>query len=139
MRTLLLPLMAFLLAVSGLFAPARAQAPSDTWPPHPSLFSETTLRLASFDTTQVDRWLAADKAKHAGVSFLLTLSGQYAFTSKAGLSEMEALPLSMGVSASIGLAKELYDWKLSPTRTFSLRDLVADLFGIVLALGIIVL
>ncbi len=86
-----------------------------------------------------DRWLARDKALHVAFSTLWTLSLQYAFVSKANWSERRALPVSAGVSGTIGLSKEWYDWRHSPSRTFSTRDLVADAVGIALAAGFILL
>jgi len=84
-----------------------------------------------------DRWVALDKAKHLGGSALLTLSTQYVLVVKAGWTRGDALPLSVGTAASIGLAKELYDRYAGPTRFFSKKDLVADVFGI--AVGVLVI
>lgn len=86
---------------------------------------------------QTDAWLAYDKVQHLTFSFLWTLSSQYALEQKAGWATGRALPLAAGTSAAIGLAKELYDWKVGPRRRFSYRDLVADGVGIVLAIGFI--
>lgn len=84
-----------------------------------------------------DRWIAMDKAKHLGGSALLTLSAQYVLVVKSGWTRDDALPLSVGTAASIGLAKELYDRYAGPTRFFSTKDLVADALGI--ALGVLVI
>ncbi len=86
-----------------------------------------------------DPWLAPDKAKHLGASFLLTLSGQYVLTSKLPFSERGALPLSIAGAALVGLGKEVYDWKVKPSHHFCRRDLVADGLGIALAAGLILL
>jgi len=86
-----------------------------------------------------DRWLAMDKAKHLGGSFLWTLSTQYALVVKAGWSRRDALPLSVASAGAAGLAKELYDRYAGPTRQFSLKDLGADAAGIALAVGVVVL
>ncbi|ARA91917.1 hypothetical protein AWN76_001185 [Rhodothermaceae bacterium RA] len=86
-----------------------------------------------------DRWLARDKALHVTFSALWTLSLQYALVNKANWSDRRALPVSAGVSGTIGLSKEWYDWRYSPTRYFSARDLVADAVGIALAAGFILL
>ncbi len=85
-----------------------------------------------------DPWLAFDKAEHVTFGFLFTLGGQYVFVNKAKLSEREALPLSIGVAASAGLAKELLD-RRRRTGFFSTRDLVADAVGIALATTLILL
>ena len=78
-----------------------------------------------------------DKAKHLGGSALLTLSTQYVLVVKGGWTRGDALPLSVGTAASIGLAKEFYDRYAGPTRFFSTKDLVADALGI--ALGVLVI
>lgn len=86
-----------------------------------------------------DRWLAMDKAKHVGGSLLWTLSTQYVLVAKADLSEPHALPWSVVSGAAVGLAKEAYDARYGPTRTFGRKDLVADAVGIALAVGVIAL
>lgn len=88
---------------------------------------------------QRDRWWARDKAKHVAFSFFATLSAQYVLVNKAGWAESDALPASAGVTVSLGLAKEVYDWRWGDSRHFSGRDLVADGLGLALALGVIVL
>ncbi len=85
-----------------------------------------------------DPWLAFDKAEHVTFGFLFTLGGQYVFVNKAGLTENEALPLSIGVAASAGLAKELLDLRRA-NGFFSTRDLVADAVGIAFATAVILL
>lgn len=91
-------------------------------------------RLAS----QADRWVARDKAQHLVFSGLWTLSSQYVLVNKADLTEAEALPYSVASSASVGLAKELYDAS-RPTGQVSGKDLVANTVGIGLAVGVILL
>ncbi len=86
-----------------------------------------------------ERWIAFDKAQHVAFSFLWTLGTQYTLVEKADISNRHALPFSMAGSAALGIAKELYDWRLGPRRVFSHRDLVADAVGILLAGGIILL
>jgi uncharacterized protein YfiM (DUF2279 family) len=88
---------------------------------------------------QRDQWWARDKAKHVAFSFFATLSAQYVLVNKAGWAESDALPASAGVTVSLGLAKEVYDWRWGDTQHFSARDLVADGIGLVLAVGVIVL
>ncbi len=86
-----------------------------------------------------DPWLGYDKVQHVTFSFLWTLSSQYALEQKAGWPSGRAWPLAASTSAVVGLAKELYDWKVGPSQHFSYRDLVADGLGIVLAVGFIFL
>lgn len=98
----------------------------------------TDVRLAPADTLR-DPWFARDKALHAGGSFLLTLSAQYVLTSKLAASEGEALPIAAGATLSLGLAKEVADSQRRLNPFFSVRDLVADAFGVALAVGLILL
>lgn len=85
-----------------------------------------------------DRWLARDKARHVVFSGLWTLSTQYVLVNKADWSDTDALPVSVASSATVGLAKELYDASQS-AETASGKDLVADAVGIGLAVGLILL
>ncbi len=84
-----------------------------------------------------DRWIAMDKAKHVGGSMLWTLSTQYVLVVKADWRSRDALPVSAISTATVGLAKEVYDRYAGPTRHFSSRDLVADALGI--GLGVLVI
>lgn len=95
--------------------------------------------LASLRPAPRDRWLAEDKAKHLVVSFLWVLGTQYMLVNKADWSEGDALPLSVASGAAAGIAKEWYDWRISSSRYFSRRDLVADAVGLALAAGVILL
>lgn len=105
-----------------------------------SALREVPRRVARLDTTPPrDRWIAPDKAKHLGGSFLLALGGQYVFENKAGLERDPALALSVGTGAALGVGKELYDWRRGPASDFSAKDLAADGVGIILALGVILL
>ncbi len=80
-----------------------------------------------------DDWLGYDKGLHVGASFLLTLSGQYVFTDKAGLSNDGALPFSVGAALALGIAKEVADSRRTSFPLFSLRDLAADALGVAAA------
>ena len=83
-----------------------------------------------------DLWLGPDKALHAGGSFLITLSAQYALTDKAGLSNGEALPVSAAVALALGVAKEVRDSRRAVGPHFSWRDLAADALGVALAAAV---
>ena len=100
---------------------------------------ETALLSAPLDPHADDPWLGFDKAQHLAFSFLWTLGTQYVAVNKGNLSESQALPLSIGMSAAVGVSKELYDLHSGPPNLFSYRDLVADGVGILLAVGIILL
>jgi len=79
-----------------------------------------------------DSWFGFDKVRHVTFSFLWVLSIQYIAVNKFDLDEKSAFPISFTSAASIGLLKEIYDWK-KPNDHFSKRDLIADLLGLCLA------
>lgn len=85
-----------------------------------------------------DPWIAFDKAEHVTFGFLFTLGTQYVLVNKFSVRESEALPFSVGVAATAGLGKELYDRKYG-SGFFSRRDLVADAAGIALAVVVVLL
>lgn len=126
---------------------ARSAAPADhgvraAARTHQSvLFSESVTETNDYmqPSLRQDRWLAFDKVQHFVVSFLWTLASQYFFVAKLGMAEGTALPLSILSSASAGAAKEIYDWRHPDEQTASMRDLVADAAGIVIAGGVILL
>lgn len=84
-----------------------------------------------------DAWVGQDKRLHFTASALLTLSGQYVFVNKAGLSESRALPLSAGYALWLGLAKEMDDAQRPGGSGFSHKDLVWNVLGTGAALLII--
>lgn len=95
------------------------------------------------DTLEVlappEEWLARDKAMHVGASFLITLSSQYVYENKLELTQGEALPLSISTALSAGLLKEVLDSRRLNAPHFSYRDLIADVVGVLLAAGLILL
>lgn len=101
--------------------------------------SETHHARRALKKHRADAWIGFDKVQHTTFSFLWTLGSQYTLVNKIDVSERQALPFSIGSSALAGLAKEVYDWKLSSQRYFSYRDVVANTFGIILAAGLIAL
>ena len=92
----------------------------------------------ALDDTIDDPWFSPDKFLHASISFLLTLSAQYAYEAKFGMARMSALPLSMFSASMVGVGKEVYDWQLGPRRYFSVKDIAANSVGIVIAATFIV-
>jgi len=82
-------------------------------------------------------WPTFDKLQHVTFAFLLTLSTQYALSDKLGVSTGRSAPFAAGAGVSVGLGKELYDWRISSTGRFDGRDLVADLVGVALATVVI--
>ena len=84
-----------------------------------------------------DRWIAIDKVQHFSYSCLISLGVQYVLVNKLEMNEDSAMPLSMAMSFSLGIIKELRD-KKGKDGFFSKKDVVANGFGILTA-GIIIL
>ena len=84
-----------------------------------------------------DRWIAIDKVQHYSYSCLISLGVQYVLVNKMEMNEDSAMPLSMAMSFSLGIIKELRD-KKGKDGVFSKKDVVANGFGILTA-GIIIL
>jgi len=83
-----------------------------------------------------DSWFGMDKVRHITYSFLWVLTIQYIAENKFDLEKQEAFPISFFSTASIGLLKEIHDWK-KPNNHFCLRDMIADGIGLCLASMII--
>ena len=83
-----------------------------------------------------DKWFAIDKVQHFSYSCLVSLGTQYVLVNKMGKDETSALPISLGMSFSAGIAKELQDSK-SKNGFFSRKDLVANTMGIIFSVIII--
>ncbi len=76
-----------------------------------------------------DEWLGSDKVKHFGASLLLVMLGsKELLVFDRSASSMSAV----GSALLVGFVKEVID-DLKPNNIFSLKDLVADLLGIGLA------
>ena len=83
-----------------------------------------------------DKWFAIDKVQHFSYSCLVSLGTQYVLVNKMGKDETSALPISLGMSFSAGIAKEIQDSK-SKNGFFSRKDLVANTMGIIFSVIII--
>lgn len=103
----------------------------------PVTSSETAKRNRLLKAQRGDRWTSFDKVQHAAFSLLMMLSGQYLLVNKAGWSESKSLPASIVATAGAVMGKEVYDWRVGPSRHFSVKDLVADGLGITVATVII--
>lgn len=129
--------LAFLSSFSAFSAHAQSTDPprSVVFAPNyrslPENLPTSPLRLAL--NRERDPWLGFDKVQHVTFSFLGTLSNQYVLVNKLDVAESHALPVSIAVTATLGLGKEVYDKKRGPRRHFSYRDLLADAVGIGLA------
>ncbi|MBD3289837.1 hypothetical protein GF337_13610 [candidate division KSB1 bacterium] len=90
-------------------------------------------RFQSYKVTFSDSWLAKDKADHFIVSAFLTAGCFYYLSEEQNFSRKKAIHGSVAFSFSIGLGKEIRDGFLIG-RAGSVKDIVADLFGIGFAL-----
>ena len=91
----------------------------------------------TIENAHKDRWIAIDKVQHFSYSCLISLGVQYVLVNKLEMNEDSAMPLSMAMSFSLGIIKELWD-KKGKNGFFSKKDVVANGFGILTA-GIIIL
>ena len=83
-----------------------------------------------------DKWFAIDKVQHFSYSCLVSLGTQYVLVNKMGKDEKSALPVSLGISFTAGITKEIQDSK-SKDGFFSRKDLVANTMGIIFSVIII--
>ena len=83
-----------------------------------------------------DDWIAIDKVQHFSYSLLISLGCQYVLVNKMKNTEKFSLPISSAFSFSTGLLKELNDQK-GKDGFFSFKDMVANLFGIMVGAIII--
>ena len=77
-------------------------------------------------TLEGDKWLGADKFKHAGMSYAIT-----AYTFAVADSE----PVAIASAAAAGILKEIYDRRRGSL--FSIRDLIWDAAGIALGYAVV--
>lgn len=81
---------------------------------------------------KADKWLGSDKVKHFGASFLLVVLGKVGSRELLKFDRAASSTNAVGSALLVGFVKEVFD-DLNPNNIFSLKDLVADLFGIALA------
>ena len=109
---------------------------------HPTLFGLMlffvllTPVLAIEKDQPQDKWFAIDKVQHFSYSCLVSLGIQYVLVNKMGKDETSALPVSLGMSFTAGITKEIQDSK-SKNGFFSRKDLVANTMGIIFSVIII--
>ena len=101
-------------------------------------FSLLTPVLAIEKDQPQDKWFAIDKVQHFSYSCLVSLGIQYVLVNKMGKDETSALPVSLGISFTAGITKEIQDSK-SKYGFFSRKDLVANTMGIIFSMIIILL
>lgn len=73
-----------------------------------------------------DRWLAPDKLKHFFMSAFIE-SASYSALRATRVDRHDALVSAAGIAVSVGLAKELHDFRTQ--EGFSARDLTWDVAG----------
>lgn len=83
-----------------------------------------------------DDWIAIDKLQHFSYSILISLGCQYILVNKMNKTEKFSLPISSAFSFSAGLLKEFNDQK-GKNGYFSLRDMIANFGGIIMAAFVI--
>jgi putative lipoprotein len=75
-----------------------------------------------------DSWFGIDKIKHFFISAFIE-SVSYSALQATGVQRKSALTGAIGVTAALGVARELHD-KRTPGNRFSYRDLTWDALGI---------
>lgn len=83
-----------------------------------------------------DSWFGKDKTDHAMVSAGLVAAQYYLLHNEQDIESRKSWQIAATSTLAIGLAKEIYD-RLSRRGTASWKDLVANLAGIGLAVGMI--
>mgnify|MGYP003322192282 CR=1 FL=1 len=103
----------------------------------PLFAADQGLEQKTIEHALKDRWIAIDKVKHFSYSCLISLGVQYVLVNKLEMNEDSAMPLSMAMSFSLGIIKELRD-KKGKDGFFSRKDVIANGFGI-LSAGVVIL
>ena len=104
-----------------------------------SIFNDGNIEVERSKNTNPevkDDWIAIDKLQHFSYSLLISLGCQYVLVNKMNNTEKSSLPISSAFSFSAGLLKELNDQK-GKNGYFSLKDMVANFGGIIVAAIII--
>ena len=104
-----------------------------------SLFSNNIVEVKRSKNTNPevkDDWIAIDKLQHFSYSLLISLGCQYVLVNKMYNTEKSSLPISSAFSFSAGLLKEFNDQK-GKNGYFSLRDMIANFGGIIMAAFVI--
>jgi len=87
--------------------------------------------------TGTDDWLGFDKLKHFTFSMMLSTTIYYYCERAASLNPSVAYRISFSVPLTIGLGKELVDWRRPPHHLLSYKDLIADVAGVLCGLIIL--
>ncbi|MCA0446839.1 MAG: hypothetical protein LCH54_11500 [Bacteroidetes bacterium] len=84
--------------------------------------------------TTSDPWFGSDKVKHFTLSYFLTVAGTVVIKKETQSSHPE-IPAAAGVLL-LGIGKEIRDG-LTPGNHFCLKDLIWDVAGLTLAVGLL--
>ena len=87
--------------------------------------------VQSDTTIQGDTWFGKDKAYHVLGSFTIVCMGTWIHGQYCENGSGQDIRFGAGMAFTLGLTKELID-KYSVGRHFSVKDLVADMVGIIL-------
>lgn len=82
-----------------------------------------------------DEWFALDKIQHFTTSMYLTTTAYYFQNREFRISEKNSKTNSIYISLSFGIGKEI--WDLHKDNLFSVKDLIADMAGILTGLIIV--
>ncbi len=77
--------------------------------------------------TRPDSWFGVDKIKHFFISAFIE-SVSYSALQAAGMRHRSAMTGAIGITLGFGIGREIHD-KLTPGKTFSVRDLTWDALG----------
>lgn len=100
--------------------------------------TDASIQLQARDAAQ-DAWIGADKVKHLGVSFMVTLSTQYFLVRRMDLPDDRAWRASAATALAFGLFKELADSQRPHQPLFSWRDMAWNAAGVAAAVAVILL
>lgn len=91
--------------------------------------------VKDFEEKPQDSWVGEDKFKHFTASFWVT--GISANITHHSTSPSDALAVGIGLSLTVGLAKEIRDG-FQPGNHFCWKDLVWDLLGVISAHQVVI-
>lgn len=95
--------------------------------------SDTSAPVFKLPAMKTDQWFSRDKAQHLIANFYLTGVTKLTLQKIAHSSGKKSLRNSVLITLSISVFKEYHDSR-SENNYFSVKDLVADLAGLVIAI-----
>ena len=88
------------------------------------------------DSTVTDHWIASDKGRHLVGSMLTTILMTKVSERQLNMSSDGARYVGISVTFTLGLGKEILDDR-KPGNLFSVKDLTANITGIIIGLIIL--